>query len=305
MTESRENNASESELPDVPQVVNKSKKKKRPLKRKFHGNRFTVAKKNKDSTGISDGSSVSGHGGSGELHGTSSNDLASNKRTSFERRLASSKQFDDATGSKQLGDSSGPERDSDSDDSVSLHSDSVSLHSDSDCDSDLICDSDNDTNDIDMESEATGFRIIDIHILKQLFLKTCCCQSCQSKAGLELKELCRMGLSIKLLIFCVNCDFEYECWSSNLADHADGAYKTYEVNRRAVLATTSIGKGYAGLRKFCGTMNMPKPMTKNTFEQNAKSCGKIINNMADRNMKHAAKAAVKATGSNKLTYSNG
>ena len=73
------------------------------------------------------------------------------------------------------------------------------------------------------------------------------------------------------------------------------------MNRCAVLATTSIGKGYTGLRKFCGMMNMPKPMTKKSFEKNAKSCSKIINSMVELNTKQAAKTAVKATGSNKLT----
>ena len=48
-------------------------------------------------------------------------------------------------------------------------------------------------------------------------------------------------------------------------------------------------------------MNIPKPMTKNTFERHSKTTGKIINKMAATNMKQAAKMAVKQTGTNKLT----
>ena len=42
--------------------------------------------------------------------------------------------------------------------------------------------------------------------------------------------------------------------------------KSYEVNRRAVLPSVTIGNGLSALKSFCADLNMPTPMSQNTFE---------------------------------------
>ena len=45
--------------------------------------------------------------------------------------------------------------------------------------------------------------------------------------------------------------------------------RAFEINRRAVIATLSSGKGLESLKQFCADMNMPNPMTKATFNYHA------------------------------------
>ena len=45
--------------------------------------------------------------------------------------------------------------------------------------------------------------------------------------------------------------------------------RAFEINRRAVIATLTSGKGLESLKQFCADMNMPNPMTKSTFNYHA------------------------------------
>ena len=85
--------------------------------------------------------------------------------------------------------------------------------------------------------------------------------------------------------------------------HLDFKKKTnraYDVNKQAVLATRRIGRGYASLRRWCGVMNIPKPMANSTFDKHTKSWGKIVEERAKETMKKAVKHAVTETGSSDL-----
>ena len=41
--------------------------------------------------------------------------------------------------------------------------------------------------------------------------------------------------------------------------------KPFDANIRAIVAFREIGKGYAGLEKVCGYVNLPPPMSITTF----------------------------------------
>ena len=43
--------------------------------------------------------------------------------------------------------------------------------------------------------------------------------------------------------------------------------RSYDINRRSVYAFRRLGKGYAGMKTFLTTMNLPSPITKKTIQK--------------------------------------
>ena len=78
--------------------------------------------------------------------------------------------------------------------------------------------------------------------------------------------------------------------------------KSFEVNRRGVLATRRIGKGCAGLKKWCGVMNIPEPMNVTIFGKNENIIGNKVPVLVKDNMANAVQAEVKTDGSRDLTF---
>ena len=68
--------------------------------------------------------------------------------------------------------------------------------------------------------------------------------------------------------------------------------KSFEVNRRLVYDLRTLGKGYAGARKFCLVMNMPPPPTEKAFISNSCVIGRHIKWIAKETMKKAGKEVV-------------
>ena len=50
----------------------------------------------------------------------------------------------------------------------------------------------------------------------------------------------------------------------------------------------TIGHGYAGIKKFCTFMNLPKSMIKNNFEKLLKIIATAVNTVAEQTMINAA-----------------
>lgn len=242
-------------------------------KRKFAGNRHTGGAKTKTKNQVAEVSMPT----TSSTHGS-----MPSKRASFERRVEASQQYaDDETDDCELSDAEiNSEIDPDEDSEVCSASDWPS----SDSEEDEVC-------------SMSGFRIVDIEQIRTLISQTCC-QQCQSKQGLELMEQTRWGLANELVVECKNCEHKLQCWSSKKVG------KSFEVNRRATLATRRIGKNYTGLRTWCGLMNIPKPMTQNVFANNGITIGEKITKMATKSMKNAAKCAAETTGSSDLTVTS-
>ena len=93
----------------------------------------------------------------------------------------------------------------------------------------------------------------------------CRCRSCK-QGSLELweDERHRYGLYSCLYLECSSCVAIFPLPTSSLR-HTRG--KSYEVNRRAVFATTTIGVTHEMLARFCALMNMPPPPHNDSFLQ--------------------------------------
>ena len=63
--------------------------------------------------------------------------------------------------------------------------------------------------------------------------------------------------------------------------------KSFEINRRLVYGMRTLGKGYAGARKFCTVMNMPPPPTEKAFLSNSRVIGRHIKVIAKETMRKA------------------
>ena len=104
-----------------------------------------------------------------------------------------------------------------------------------------------------------GFRLVDMSILHTA-VSWLQCPDCFAVDSLELLESTeRQGLASKLVIKCCECNH----MSTFLTSSKAGRF--FEINRRVVLALHLIGRGLSDLEKFCGIINMPHPMARNTF----------------------------------------
>ena len=61
------------------------------------------------------------------------------------------------------------------------------------------------------------------------------------------------------------------------------------MNRRAVLASVTIGNGLSALQGFCADLNMPTPMSQHTFESNLSAVKFAAKETANKSLSQATK----------------
>ena len=94
-------------------------------------------------------------------------------------------------------------------------------------------------------------------------------------------NLNRKGCALTLRLLCEQCGWKHSFCTSKKQG------KSFEVNRRLVYGMRTLGKGYAGARKFCSVMNMPPPPTEKAFLSNSRVIGRHIKVIAKETMKKA------------------
>ena len=62
----------------------------------------------------------------------------------------------------------------------------------------------------------------------------------------------------------------------------------YEINRRMVLASVTVGNGLSSLRSMCADLNMPNPMAQYTFEDHLSAVKLATEAAAEQTMDLAA-----------------
>ena len=102
----------------------------------------------------------------------------------------------------------------------------------------------------------TGFRFCDMEVLSSVF-SLLRCGECGDFSLLFMEDnLKRKGCASTLRLLCEQCGWKHSFCTSKKQG------KSFEVNRRIVYGMRTLGKGYAGARKFCTIMNMPPPLRK-------------------------------------------
>lgn len=103
-----------------------------------------------------------------------------------------------------------------------------------------------------LEGQEENYIIIKQAIFQSVISK-CCCQKCYQLTLIVQVGKCN-GFAQNLKVICKNCSFEFLFCSS---DKVSGNENSFDINRRAVVAVTEMGKGHAALEKLTYNMNLP------------------------------------------------
>ena len=114
-------------------------------------------------------------------------------------------------------------------------------------------------------SSITGFRMVDMEILSGMISSLRCADCGCFTLSLMENTFDRKGCASMLRIFCNNCGWKTEEYSSKKQT------QSFEVNRRLVYAMRSLGKGHSGAKKFCILMNMPPPSAAKPFSKSSRT----------------------------------
>ena len=73
----------------------------------------------------------------------------------------------------------------------------------------------------------------------------------------------KIGIESFFLVTCCNVNTAMNFGTSQTTTNIDNM--RYDVNLRMVYGMRACGQGYAGMKKYCTRMNMPKPITQNNY----------------------------------------
>ena len=101
------------------------------------------------------------------------------------------------------------------------------------------------------------FILINFSILKDIISSVGTCVNCGGGISLVDVTKSRMGLAHQLKLFCNDCEWECQQFTSQSSKPKEtGGRSFYEANIRMVIAFREIGKGHEGIRDFLRVMNM-------------------------------------------------
>ena len=111
----------------------------------------------------------------------------------------------------------------------------------------------------------SGYMLLDMEILGNLFSTLLPCPNCLNIGTLQLLEDAdkKKGFASFLTLTCqlTDCEFKHGFYTSNKSSYS------FDINIRAVYSMRSCGQGYAGLERFATLMNLPKPVTNNNYDK--------------------------------------
>lgn len=149
--------------------------------------------------------------------------------------------------------------------------------------------SDRSTESSASSNETTGYIFMDVSILISMFAVCSNCPECSSTLSIVNDLSKRKGLACCVYIHCEGCGWYQKFYSSHQFDRPNkNGPKPYDINVRSVVAFREIGKGYESIKKFCGLMNTPPPMSKSTFITINDNIADSYMNAAEKSMKDAA-----------------
>ena len=117
----------------------------------------------------------------------------------------------------------------------------------------------------------SGYRIIDVSILKSIF-ELMKCPECTSSC-LTLGEIFerKKGHASFLVVNCTACDYATDFYTSQSIKDGVKGQNSFDVNTRIIYAMRACGQGHASIEKFSTLMDMPRPMTQNNYDKVVKS----------------------------------
>ena len=132
-----------------------------------------------------------------------------------------------------------------------------------------------DDGDKGLEASSSGYKIADLECLQTLLNKFTVCSHCR-KGSVSVVNCHDTGLGSVLRMKCSVCDH------SGNAPLSGKTGRTFDLNRRSVLAMRCIGCGWSALEKFCGIMNLPPPVSEPAFSSHQKTILAATHKVADK-----------------------
>ena len=117
-----------------------------------------------------------------------------------------------------------------------------------------------------------SFFLVQLSSLAGLLNKVLCPLCKLPCLELELQQGKSSGFAIKFGLSCKNCSDLIE--DNYFCQRVGGTQSTkvpFEINSRAAQAFKEIGCGFSSMKKWCGVMNMPCSMTRDTHTRHLKS----------------------------------
>ena len=110
------------------------------------------------------------------------------------------------------------------------------------------------------EKKLSGYRIIDMKILSNVF-SMLLCPICQCETLVLHEDSSKKhGLCSSLYLKCMKWEYKNDFLTSEKFG------RSFEINQRIVYFMRSLGQRYTSIEKFNALMNIPPPMTKNSYE---------------------------------------
>lgn len=125
------------------------------------------------------------------------------------------------------------------------------------------------------------------------------CRSCHSKV--QFHQSSKRGLGFKIDIVCETCGKNDGEKVTASVPNSPFIRNAYDINRRIILAMRMIGVGMNGLLKFCGFMDIPRPMFQSLYDKIVKSISVATESARNASMKRAAEEEIELSAENGQT----
>ena len=145
---------------------------------------------------------------------------------------------------------------------------------------------DEDGEEAHISQDLHGYKLIDVDILNRNILSQLSCAFCHSEVNLS--EIERKGLGSKFAFNFQNKNCDRQQAFSSCPVMPAGNVSVYSVNRCSAFAMRCISGDLAELQTFCGVMDLPKPVSKVSFNKMDKTMNKAACSVQKQSMEDAA-----------------
>ena len=136
----------------------------------------------------------------------------------------------------------------------------------------------------------SGYRMIDVSILANIF-HLVCCPGCKDDKSLRLSDINseKKGLARLMQIKCSSCLYTKTFFTSKqIGASKKGGRNPFDINIRSVYACRQIGAGHEHLKKMCAYLNMPSPMLYTNYTKISNKLKVAAKEVAETSMAAAA-----------------
>lgn len=116
-------------------------------------------------------------------------------------------------------------------------------------------------------NEANFNMLMDFRIFQSIIDGISRCQECNESVSTSTNMTKKHGCSLCIEIRCRKCLWKKEFFTSPVVEQSTSPGKNgFEINLRFVMAFREVGRGHEAMKMFCQCLNLPCPMTYNSYQ---------------------------------------